>query len=273
MQTRHSKKFVVSGFAFVLITLFAAGVGGLSQLNQLNKQQLALTENYLLKHDLIHRMLTASRERAITLNQIANLADPFERDKQIMRYHSLGADFAAARERLLELPLVRSEQELLGQQGAEVARGLSSQHRAIELSVDEQFKEARELLTHTAIPTQKRVFGLLQSLYELQTAVYEREQTTTAESNSDTYLTLLIMLGILSLSIGGSTAVVVFRQISQSEKALYQANERFDLAMRGANDGLWDWNIKNNSVYYSPRWKQMLGYAEDEIEDNLHSWE
>ncbi len=273
MQTRHSKKFVISGFAFVLITLFAAGVGGLSQLNQLNKQQLEITEHYLLKHDLIHRMLTASRERAITLNQIANLTDPFERDEQIMRYHRLGAQFAGAREQFLALPLASEEVALLKQQGEEVGKGISSQHEAIELATAEQFDKARDLLTHTAIPTQKRVFALLQSLYELQTAVYEREQADTAESNSQTYLALLIMLGIFSLCVGGITAVVVIRQISQSEKALYQANERFDLAMRGANDGLWDWDIESDTVYYSPRWKEMLGFAEGELDDTLDSWE
>lgn len=273
MQTRHSKKFVIGGFAFVLITVFAAGVGGLSQLNQLNQQQHAITEIYLLKHDLIHRMLTASRERAITLNQIANLADPFERDEQIIRYHSLGADFAAARHRFLALPLANEELALLEQQGAEVARGIASQHQAIELAMDEKFEQARALLTHTAIPTQKRVFGLLQNLYELQTSVYEIEQAGTAESNRQTYLVLLTMLGVFSLSIGGITAVVVIRQISQGEKALYQANERFDLAMRGANDGLWDWNILTGTVYFSPRWKEMLGYGEEEIEDSLESWE
>ncbi len=272
MQTRHSKKFIISGFAFVLVTLFAAGVGGLSQLNQLNQQQLELTEHYLLKHDLIHRMLTASRERAITLNQITNLTDPFERDEQIMRYHSLGAEFAAARERILALPMAPDERELLNKQGEEVTRGLSSQHEAIELAVNEELERSRMLLTHTAIPTQKRVFALLQSLYELQTTVYERQQLGTAASNSETYLTLLIMLGILSLTIGGITAVVVIRQISQSERALYQANERFNLAMRGANDGLWDWDIQNNTVYYSPRWKQMLGFKEGEMEGSVANW-
>lgn len=48
--------------------------------------------------------------------------------------------------------------------------------------------------------------------------------------------------------------------------------ERLALAIEGANDGLWDWDISANTVYYSPRWKAMLGYADDEISDDFDEW-
>ncbi|MBE9032505.1 EAL domain-containing protein [filamentous cyanobacterium LEGE 11480] len=59
----------------------------------------------------------------------------------------------------------------------------------------------------------------------------------------------------------------------ESEEKLQKSEERFSLAMRGANDGLWDWNLETNEVYYSPRWKHMLGYANDELTDDLSTWQ
>ncbi|MES0362080.1 MAG: diguanylate cyclase, partial [Anaerolineales bacterium] len=59
---------------------------------------------------------------------------------------------------------------------------------------------------------------------------------------------------------------------TMAEASLRQSEERYSLAAQGANDGLWDWDLDNDHIYYSPRWKAMLGYGEDEIRDDLQEW-
>lgn len=58
----------------------------------------------------------------------------------------------------------------------------------------------------------------------------------------------------------------------QAEVTLRESEERYALAVLGANDGIWDWNLKTGELYFSPRWKQMLGYSPDEIGATLAEW-
>ena len=48
--------------------------------------------------------------------------------------------------------------------------------------------------------------------------------------------------------------------------------ERLELALTGTAQGIWDWHIPTNTVYYSPRWKAILGYKPNEIEDSFEQW-
>ncbi|BBL81028.1 hypothetical protein RxyAA322_28820 [Rubrobacter xylanophilus] len=50
------------------------------------------------------------------------------------------------------------------------------------------------------------------------------------------------------------------------------AEERYALVERGVNDGLWDWDLRRDRIYYSSRWKEMLGYREDEIGAGPEEW-
>ncbi len=60
---------------------------------------------------------------------------------------------------------------------------------------------------------------------------------------------------------------------NEIEKALRQSENRFQMALAGANDGLFDADQVTGKIYYSPRWKSMLGYEDDEIGDSLDEWE
>lgn len=58
-----------------------------------------------------------------------------------------------------------------------------------------------------------------------------------------------------------------------SDLALKESEKRFALAMEFANDGIFDWNLETDEVYYSPGWKRMLGYEDDELTNDLTVWE
>lgn len=58
----------------------------------------------------------------------------------------------------------------------------------------------------------------------------------------------------------------------QAQQALQASEERYTLTARGANDGLWDWHLDLNIAFFSSRWKAMLGFGEDEMNDHISEW-
>ncbi len=58
----------------------------------------------------------------------------------------------------------------------------------------------------------------------------------------------------------------------RAEDSLRESEERYALAARGANDGLWDWDLQAGRTFFSGRWKAMLGYQESEIGDSPEEW-
>lgn len=69
-----------------------------------------------------------------------------------------------------------------------------------------------------------------------------------------------------------SQAKMEITERKKVEQALRISKDRYELAMRGANDGLWDWELQNDEVYYSQRWKGMLGYADRDISNSSDEW-
>ena len=74
---------------------------------------------------------------------------------------------------------------------------------------------------------------------------------------------------------GGVLLTAFIRDVSgrrQAEEALRKSEERYALAAKAANDGLWDWDLASDTIYFGPRWKTMLGFEEDEISDQPSEW-
>jgi PAS domain S-box-containing protein len=63
------------------------------------------------------------------------------------------------------------------------------------------------------------------------------------------------------------------KERERTELALRRSEERYALAVDGANDGMWDIDLLKGEAFYSTRWKQMLGYEDDEISACLEEWE
>ncbi|MDG6244021.1 MAG: PAS domain S-box protein [Methanolobus sp.] len=70
-------------------------------------------------------------------------------------------------------------------------------------------------------------------------------------------------------------ALAIVRDVTERkdmESILAKTKEVMELALEGADLGMWDWNLRTNEVMYNPRWAEMMGYEYDRVEHNIDTW-
>ena len=82
-----------------------------------------------------------------------------------------------------------------------------------------------------------------------------------------------IIAGIGLAQLKQNEANKAIQERMSMELILHESEERFNLAMKASTDGLFDWNLETNAIYYSPSWKKMLGYEDQELPNDFSIWE
>ncbi len=85
-------------------------------------------------------------------------------------------------------------------------------------------------------------------------------------------LMVWIIPRVLSLPSAGQLQTEILQR-NAAEQALRESEYRWKFAIEGAGDGLWDWDVVSNKVFFSKCWKEMLGFAEHEVGNSPEEWE
>lgn len=83
-------------------------------------------------------------------------------------------------------------------------------------------------------------------------------------------LPVLVIYPVATTALGLLLANQLRRE--QAAAAQQESEQRWQFALEGAGDGVWDWDVPANTVFFSKRWKQMLGYADHEVGHGLEEW-
>lgn len=90
--------------------------------------------------------------------------------------------------------------------------------------------------------------------------------------NDITKQTLIYTAPLLGSSHDFVAVIVDIAHLHKSKALLMHQKERLELALEGSDEALWDWDIKHESVFYSLKWKQLMGYESKDHPSTLSSW-
>jgi diguanylate cyclase (GGDEF)-like protein/PAS domain S-box-containing protein len=144
------------------------------------------------------------------------------------------------------------------------------------------FQQAGEALHQhisSGLATRESLIPYLERIYRVDAELTPKEDAFSASLGEATRKTkqILLIANVALAAVLVPLGIVLARRMLKHgeafQSALERSEERYNLAVNGSNDGIWDWHIQTNEIYYSARCKELLGYAADEIEDTWAEFE
>ncbi|CAH1653699.1 PAS domain S-box protein [Chelatococcus asaccharovorans] len=138
-------------------------------------------------------------------------------------------------------------------------------------------RDSAEVLGRRAIDIFGRDFGDPSRRHELEVMKSGRPSTIEEVLPTSEGERLFLTTRSLYRDSNGAVAglIGISRDITEkkrAEQALRDSEARWQFALDGSGDGVWDWNVLTGHVFYSRQWKRMLGYSDDEIGDTTDDW-
>ncbi|MDB9510150.1 PAS domain S-box protein [Kamptonema animale CS-326] len=218
-----------------------------------------------------------AQKESYTLLQavIESIPDPiYVRDLQ-GRYVLVNSATVKAFDRQPEEVIGNSDRDLLSpeiaQEFLEIDRQIIATGQSLTYSQDVPLSdEIRNFLTTKSVYRDSE--GNALGVIGISRDITERKQAEIALQRANEELEIRVEKRTANLKQVLKQLQTQIAEREEAEEELRKSEERWQLALKGTNDGIWDWNPRNNELFMSSRCKEMLGFEEWEIENDLNAW-
>ncbi len=211
------RRALLTGFVVQLLLILFVTAIGLQQLRMTADNLSTVVDIHMRKLSLTQAMMTAARERTLSMFRLSMSRDPFERDELFMAFNQQGAEFADARMSLLKLPLSTRERDLIAQQGRLTGIAKPMQNRVVEALRNDFNEEAEEQVLSSAIPAQNNVLAVLSQL-DAETQQRAQKASQKAHQAQEVARFWMYLLSGIALLLGALVAAVVMHYASRASR-------------------------------------------------------
>ena len=237
LRLSRSTLLLLASFTTILILISTVLTLVLFQINTTNEQINKIVKTNNEKSRLLVEMQKSARERSLSLYQMVNLKDVFERDDTFLEFQRIARKFILARQALYAMPLSEKEKELLDSQGKLSHYAVPLQDKIIELMNEEKFEEAISTLITKSIPAQNAVLNEIEKLINYQT-INNEDIVQNLESKLNKNIIIIIITGVTLFILAIGIAILDTRRIVKTEKQLFIEKELAQVTLHSIGDGV-----------------------------------
>jgi signal transduction histidine kinase/CheY-like chemotaxis protein len=221
--TYKSKTVIFTGFTVVMLLLLTLAALSVHDF-RVNDQKLEQVGDELLDVKYVFEMRAVAYERALILDRMLEIDDPFVRNEEYNHFRVLAEDFIKARDKLLNKNM--SESGTIWQQlKQDINRNAELQNKVAELILDDNIPMAREVLVNDLIPAQDKAMGQLTRMFDTERSSAEADLLDVRKKNRISLAALSILTAVAIL-IGLLVSFVVARRINRTENTLVTQSGR-----------------------------------------------
>ena len=241
MKLKSSNKYLLFGFSIQILLMIIIVIFNLSKIDVINNHLKQIVNQSNVKVLAAYRMDNAARERFISINDIINSNDPFERENHLNRIYSLGTEFLKARNTLYDSDLTKEELKAIEETIEPSRIGSTSHHEIITLiehheSLPENIRiQVKKILNDKVLPSQNAVKKATQKIIKLQRQSVNASIISAEEAFKSTYR-LMGFLGGTIILISIFIAWNVIRHTNRNQAAISNSEKQARIASQSKSD-------------------------------------